>query len=73
MWLRAEYYEREYQAKLASGEIVEENSAFISSVGISSWEWWRPALSCVNVFATVTLGAWGICTVIDLVDPDKRY
>ena len=73
MWLRAEYYERDYQAKLASGEIVEENSAFISSVGISSWEWWRPALSCVNVFATVTLGAWGICTVIDLVDPDKRY
>ena len=73
MWLRADYYERDYQAKLASGEIVEENSAFISSVGISSWEWWRPAIESVNIFATVTLSTWAIFTVFDLVDPDKRY
>jgi hypothetical protein len=72
MWLRAEYYERDYQEKIASGEIVEE-SAFISSVGISSWEWWRPAIDCINVFATLSLSAWGAITVINIFDPEKRY
>jgi beta-glucosidase len=70
MWLRADYNERDYKAKIESGEIKED---VLSSTSVNSWQWWRPAIKAINVFAIVTLSTWGLFTVINLVDPRRRF
>jgi beta-glucosidase len=72
MWLHADYLERDYKDKIASGEINEESTA-ISSTSINSWEWWRPTVKSFNAFMTVSLTTWGVFTVVDLFDPKKRW
>ena len=70
MWLRADYNEREYKAKIESGEIQED---ILSATTINSWQWWRPAIKGINVFATVVLSTWGVFTLINLIDPRRRF
>ena len=70
MWLRADYNEREYKAKVESGEIQED---ILSATTINSWQWWRPAIDAINIFAIVALSTWGLFVVINIFDPRKRY
>ena len=67
MWLHADYLEQQYLANPDASDV------FLSSTSIQSWEWWRPALQGINVFAISGLSVWTLCVVLDLCDPTKDW
>ena len=67
MWLRADYYEKEYLKN------PDQNDSYISSFSISSWCWWKPLVTCFNIVAVTGLVFWASMLVIDgLMKDDKK-
>ena len=67
MWLHADYLEDQYLANPDASDV------FLSSTSIQSWEWWRPMVKGINVFAIAGLSTWTLYVIIDLFDPSKEW
>lgn len=66
MWLHADYYEKQYQLNPDTAETV------ISSTAIESWNWWKPALSCLTTGVYTFSALFVALAFIDLMkDTDK--
>ena len=67
MWLRADYYEKQYKANP-----TDDNEAFISSVSINSWCWWKPLILTINVTAGTLLTMWGAMVLVSFLIKDEK-
>ena len=56
-WLRADYYERNYDPS--------EDETYISSTSIQSWVWWKPMVTSLNICVTTLLVLWAGLVVLD--------
>ena len=69
MWLRADYYQKQYLANPGT-----DDDKFFSSTSIDSWCWWKPLLLTINITAGTLLTMWGAMVIVSFFtkDPEKK-
>ena len=66
MWLRADYYEKQYLKNPDAGD------TYISSSSINAWVWWKPFMTCVDVTIITGCALWIILIVVGAYVPDGK-
>ena len=66
MWLRADYYERQYLAD------PDANETFIASNTINSWSWWQPFIYSLDVAVGVGCALWAALILVGVFMPSQK-
>ncbi len=66
MWLRADYYEKQYLAN------PEKDDSFISSTSIDSWCWWKPLIVTLDITIATLLAMWGAMVIVGFIIPSDK-